>query len=52
MEYHYHLSWEHIAIFGFAAMLVRFLWLQFAALLATNDGPIGQLGLAMGGFAH
>jgi len=43
---------EHAAFIGAVALLFRYLWKLVSAWLAGNDGPIGQLGLAMGGLAQ
>jgi hypothetical protein len=43
---------EHAAFIGLVAMLFRYIWKLVSARLAGSDGPIGQLGIAMGGIAQ
>jgi len=52
LSHHFHMGIEHAAFIGAVALLFRYLWKLLAGLLASNDGPIGQLGLAMGGLAQ
>jgi hypothetical protein len=46
------MSIEHAMYIGLVAMLFRYLWKLLSALFAGNDGPVGQLGVAMGGLAQ
>ena len=43
---------EHAAFITLVAVLGRYIWKLFAAMLAQNDGPVGQFGLALGGIAQ
>jgi hypothetical protein len=43
---------EHAAYIGLIALLFRYLWKLASTFLAANEGPLGQLGLAMGGLAQ
>jgi hypothetical protein len=52
VEHHFHFGIEHAAFIGAVALLFRYIWKIVAAFLAQNDGPIGQLGLAMGGISQ
>lgn len=37
---------------GMAAMLFRYVWKLLSGWLGSNDGIVGQVGLAMGGIAQ
>ena len=52
MEHHFHMGIEHAAYIGLIALLFRYLWKLASSLLASNEGPLGQFGLAMGGLAQ
>jgi hypothetical protein len=43
---------EHAAFIGLVALVFRYIWKLVSGYLATNDGAIGQLGLALGGIAQ
>jgi len=43
---------EHADCIGLVALIFRYIWKLVSSRLAGNDGPIGQLGLAMGGIAQ
>jgi hypothetical protein len=52
VEHHFHFGIEHAMWITVVAVIGRYLWKLFAALLAGNDGAIGQLGVALGGIAQ
>ena len=52
MTHHFHMGVEHAAYIGLIALLFRYLWKLLSALLASNEGAVGQLGIAMGGIAQ
>ena len=52
MQHHLHYGIEHAFFITVVAVIGRYLWKLFAALLANNDGPIGQFGVALGGIAQ
>lgn len=43
---------EHVMYIGLAAMLFRYIWKLVSGWLGTQDGAVGQLGVAMGGIAQ
>jgi hypothetical protein len=52
LDGHLHFGIEHVAFIGLVAMLFRYIWKLVAARMAGSDGPIGSLGVAMGGLAQ
>lgn len=46
------MGFEHATFIVFVAVVGRYIWKLLAAWLAGNDGPIGQVGLALGGIAQ
>lgn len=52
MEHHFHMGVEHAVYIGLIALIFRYLWKLLSSMLAGNEGPIGQLGIAMGGIAQ
>ena len=52
MEHHFHMGRESVVWVGMAAMLFRYVWKLLSGYLASSDGVLGQLGLAMGGIAQ
>jgi hypothetical protein len=52
VEHHFHFGIEHVAFIGLVAMLFRYVWKLIAARLGATEGPLGSLGVAMGGIAQ
>lgn len=52
MEHHFHMGIEHASFIVLVAVVGRYIWKLVAAWLASNDGPIGTFGLALGGIAQ
>lgn len=52
MEHHFHMGIEHAAFIGLVALVFRYIWKLISAMMARSEGPIGQLGLAMGGISQ